>query len=245
MGKKNKKGGGGIDATRLALGGYDREMERFGIKGVTGGGRALEMQGLSGGDYRDEKDVEKDMVEAARNDYDLRRTLEAASFNKSKAKKILDKGFKNAGDITNALNFSEKAAKRHGQGGDFSSASDYMGLTQSMVERDRRIFNEDIDARIADAAANQTEADAGPEDLGGTPITYDAEASAAKERVEAYDKEQRSGGDGSYGGVGSPSSVYNVDYEDEQTSTSVTPDSHDDAQSYMQAYVNKIKNRTN
>ena len=31
----------------------------------------------------------------------------------------------------------EKAAKRHGQGGDFSSGSDYMGLTQSMVERDR------------------------------------------------------------------------------------------------------------
>ena len=30
-----------------------------------------------------------------------------------------------------------KQQKRHGQGGNFSSGSDYMGLTQSMVERDR------------------------------------------------------------------------------------------------------------
>ena len=142
MGKKNK---GGLDGTRLILGGYDREMERFGIKGMQHG-----RTDRGTGEYRSEKDVEKDMINAARNDYDLRRSLEAAAMSgKGKAKQILDRGFKNAGDITNAINFSEKAAKRHGQGGNFSSASDYMGLTQSMVERDRRKQTESYDAKYA------------------------------------------------------------------------------------------------
>ena len=139
MGKKNK--GGKIDATRLLLGGYDRELERFGVKGMQFG------RSSAGQEYRSPEDVEKDVIDAARNDYDLRRTLEAAASGKGKGKKILDKGFKNIGDVTNAANFSEKAAKRHGQGGDFSSASDYMGLTQSMVERDRRKHDEAIDKR--------------------------------------------------------------------------------------------------
>ena len=90
------------------------------------------------------------MTEAARNDPDTRRTLEAAAMSgKGKASKILDKGFKSVDDVRNAQNFFEKAAKRHGQGGDFSSASDYMGLTQSMVERDRRKQDEGYDKKFA------------------------------------------------------------------------------------------------
>ena len=83
------------------------------------------------------------MIEGARNDYDLRRTMEAAAMSgKKKATKLQKKGFKDIDDVRNWQNFSEKAAKRHGQGGDFSSASDYMGLTRSMVERDRQKFSE-------------------------------------------------------------------------------------------------------
>lgn len=129
---KNKKGDGKIDSSRLLLGGYDRELDRYGVKGMQFG------RSSGGQEYRSAQDVEKDVIDAARNDYDLRRTLESAAMSgKKKAKKILDKGFKNIGDVTNAANFSEKAAKRHGQGGAFDSASDYMGLTRSMVERDR------------------------------------------------------------------------------------------------------------
>lgn len=83
------------------------------------------------------------MTEGFRKDYDARETLQAAANSgKKEAQEILDSGFKSVGDIRNAQNFFEKAAKRHGQGGQFSNASDYMGLTQSMVERDRRINNE-------------------------------------------------------------------------------------------------------
>ena len=192
MGKK-----GGIDATRLALGGYDREMERYGIKGPTGGGRALEMQGLSGGDYRDAKDVEKDLINAARNDYDTRRTLEAAAMSgKKKAQDILDSGFRNIGDVTNASNFFEKAAKRHGQGGEFSNVSDFMGLTQSMVERDRRKLNESIDERIAAGQEKETPLDRARATFqpGDTNI-YSPDAAKAFGYVDAFESRARGEGD--------------------------------------------------
>ena len=118
--------------SRMNLGGYDRELKRYGVAGPQFG------RSDAGQEYRSAQDVEKELIDAARNDYDTRRTLEAAALSgKGKAQKILDSGFKSIDDVTNASNFMEKSAKRHGQGGDFSSASDYMGLTQSMVERDR------------------------------------------------------------------------------------------------------------
>ena len=145
MGKKNK---GGIDATRLILGGYDREMERFGVKGMQW---AVEPHKCLATNTEARKMLKKIWLTQLVMITILRRTLEAAAMSgKGKAKKILDRGFKNAGDITNAINFSEKAAKRHGQGGDFSSASDYMGLTQSMVERDRRKMIEGLEIPDAD-----------------------------------------------------------------------------------------------
>ena len=127
-----KKSDGPSMHTRMLLGGYDRELERYGVKGPQFG------RSDRGQEYRSAEDVEKDLIDAARNDYDLRRTVEAAAMSgKKKAIKLQKKGFKSIDDITNWGNFSEKAAKRHGQGGAFDSASDYMGLTRSMVERDR------------------------------------------------------------------------------------------------------------
>lgn len=120
----------------------NEQLERFGVEGYTHG------RTDRGSTYRSADAVQKDLIEAARNDYDLRRTLEASAMSgKKKANKILDKGFKSIGDINNATNFQAKAAKRHGQGGQFSSASDMMGLTQSMVERDRRKFEERLDGK--------------------------------------------------------------------------------------------------
>ena len=89
------------------------------------------------------------IVDKAANDYDLRRTLEAAALSgKGKAQKILDKGFNNIGDVANATNFQEKAFTRRG-GKNFSSITDAMGLTQSMVERDRRKQGEAYDDKYA------------------------------------------------------------------------------------------------
>jgi len=99
-----------------------------------------------------------DLINAARNDYDLRETVAAAARSgKKKAIKLEKKGFKDIGDINNWINFSEKAAKRHGQGGDFADASDYMGLTKSMQIRDRRKFTEEIEGMIDDPTKEKKE----------------------------------------------------------------------------------------
>ena len=88
--------------------------------------------------------------EAARNDYDLRETTAAAARSgKNKAIELENEGFKKIGDVANWMNFSEKAADRHGQGGDFGSASDYMGLTKSMQIRDRRKQTEEYQKMFA------------------------------------------------------------------------------------------------
>ena len=104
----------------------------------------------SGRTYKgDREDYNKAVTDAARNDYDYRRTLETAALSgKKKAQKLQKKGFNDIGDVINAQNFSEKAAKRHGQGGDFASNSDYMGLTKSMVKRDRRKHTDAINASV-------------------------------------------------------------------------------------------------
>ena len=120
-----------------SLSGKNQDLEkRFGVSSVRlsrPGGPTWQK------DKENRENYSKNMIEGARNDYDLRRTMEAAAMSgKKKATKLQKKGFKDIDDVRNWQNFSEKAAKRHGQGGDFSSASDYMGLTRSMVERDRQ-----------------------------------------------------------------------------------------------------------
>ena len=139
-------------------------MERYGLDmgdyGFTGG-RAAEMRG--GRQVKDYDQMREDFSRAASQDYDTRRTLEAAALSgKGKAQDIIDSGFKSPGDIMNAQNFMRKAAKRHGQGGDFSNISDFMGLTNSMVNRDR---NQLLDAIEAQAAMQDDSAVAGPTPL--------------------------------------------------------------------------------
>ena len=149
MGKKNKKESAAKSANRWRTGQLNKKerqaMERFGLdtNDYRGGG-----QRWRHGVEKDYDDMREDFKRAARNDYDLRRTMEAAAMSgKGKAQKILDDGFKSPGDVMNAANFSRKAAEKRGVKS-FTSNADYMGLTQSMVERDRRKFNEDINSRM-------------------------------------------------------------------------------------------------
>ncbi len=139
------------------MSGKNRDLEeRYGVEGV----QFSKMDSSSWAeDTQNRKNYTENMQEGFRNDYDARRTLEAAALSgKKKAQDILDSGIKSVSDIRNANNFFKKAAKRHGQGGEFSSASDYIGLTQSMVERDRRKLTEYVDSQI-DEATGQDEAD--------------------------------------------------------------------------------------
>jgi len=136
MGKKNKKLEEGLSWIDSMMGKNRDIEERYGVERASFGGKPGESGQREA--FNDMKNYNDNIVEGFRNDYDARRTLEAAALSgKGKAQKLLDKGFDDVNDVRKAQNFFEKAAKRHGQGGSFSSASDYMGLTQSMVERDR------------------------------------------------------------------------------------------------------------
>ena len=143
-------------------------------------------------DRKNREDYKKNMIEGARNDYDLRRTMEAAAMSgKKKAIKLQQKGFQDIDDVRKWQNFSEKAADRHGQGGAFDSASDYMGLTKSMVMRDRNkqtAAYDDTYAKTTDLNAlkdklmsEATEKAAG---AGSDPIEPSDRMAAVEDRLE-------------------------------------------------------------
>lgn len=109
--------------------------ERYGIKHSDYG---FNRPGSVGIQKKNPMNYGSDVAKAAMNDYDTRRTIEAAAMSgKKKAQKIAKKGFSNLDDVTKANNMFEKMHDRRGNGGDFSSAKDYAGLTHSMVQRDR------------------------------------------------------------------------------------------------------------
>ena len=98
----SKKHGQWIDS----LSGKNRDLEkRFGVSGVKfsrPGSPTWEE------DRKNREDYQKNMIEGARNDYDLRRTIEAAAMSgKKKAIKLQKKGFKDVGDVRKWQNFSE------------------------------------------------------------------------------------------------------------------------------------------
>lgn len=139
------------------------------LKGMTNekARKAGERYGINHSDYgfgrpggvgvqkKDPKDYGKDVAAAAMNDYDTRRTIEAAAMSgKNKAEKYAKNGFKDLTDVTKANNMFAKMHERHGNGGDFSSNSDYAGLTYNMVQRDR---NKLMDSMTANEQQDQAE----------------------------------------------------------------------------------------
>ena len=221
--------------SRMLLGGYDRELERYGVEGPRFGGRAQEMTGKS---YRSAEDVEKDIINAARNDYDLRRTVEAAALSgKKKAINLQKNGFNSIDDVTNWGNFSEKAAKRHGQGGDFSSASDYMGLTKSMVQRDRNKQTAAYDETYAKTAdlnalkdklmAEATEKAAG---AGSDPIEPSERMAAVEDRLEK-----------AAGGTNRPPSLFDKD----NAQPAKADDQADAARNFLEDYTADVREGAN
>ena len=122
-------------------------LDRYGVEGQRYGGKAMEMTGKR---YRGSDDVKKDLQKAMSQDYDTRRTLEAAAMSgDKKAKKLIKKGFKNFQAMEDTQSYFEKQHKKEGGGGQFSSVNDYMNLTQSMVQKDRNAQTATYDEKYA------------------------------------------------------------------------------------------------
>ena len=135
MGKKNKKEKFGIlDYMGMGSGKLDRAMDRYEVEGTHYG----HPDGRSGKPNRSMEDVSKDLAKKAMGDYDTRRSVEAMALQgNEKAQNWAKNGFKSAEDVAAAQKFFEKQHKKNGNGGSFSSNSDYAGLTWDSVKNDR------------------------------------------------------------------------------------------------------------
>ena len=177
------------------------------------------------------EEYEKAIQDAAMRDYDTRRTMEAQAMSgKKKARKYAEEGFGSIEDVIKANNMRERWHKKAGGGGSFSSASDFAGQTMRAVERERKIHDRDIDARIAANTPKLPEEDPDKGFTDPQQTEVSPELSEAKERASRFEA-----GMSVYGG------------DDEQDSAAVTPASIEPgkADSMLDAFKQKLKEDRN
>jgi hypothetical protein len=173
---------------------------RYGVDGI-------DMSNRPGmGENRSYADVERDIAKAASNDYDTRRGLEAAGLSgNKKAQKFAENGMRNIQDVYGANKFLKKQHKKMGNGGDYSSASDYAGVTNQLVQQDRKRqteqYNQDY-ALNTDLAALREEmnnrGDQTPENT--VPAKLSETAQESQDQSEDYDLNLGSAGSDIFGG---------------------------------------------
>ena len=240
MGKKKKKGGWeeGIAGDYLGVSTKSKLAKKYGVKGATGGGRALEMGGLSGSDYRDDDDVKRDIANAMANDYDVRRSLEAAGLaGNKKAAKLSANGISKYGKVEKAWDLLGKLKKEHVGGGGMFGAKNAASLTHALVNHERDTFNESIDGRIAEATEGlvKPEEDKRAWDEPREDVELSEDVQQAQSRVDDWI--------GSGGGGG----IFNTP-DDQQDASAMSPadtetDPYTKSQSYLDNYKNKLKSK--
>ena len=135
MGKKSKKNKGGTGSEYFdyayGVGEAKHMMKRYGVEGASMGNPRM------GGTQRSVDDVKNDLAKAMMNDYDTRRSMEAAAMAGDKnAKKYAKKGFK-ANNIQDAYGVLRDLKKEHVGGGGMDGPKNRSGLTQALVKLDR------------------------------------------------------------------------------------------------------------
>ena len=220
-------------------------MKRYGLDlkdYKMGGGRF--------GEAEDYDTMREDFLRAASNDYDTRRGIEALAMSgKDKARDIAKNGFSDPGDVMNANNMQRKQHERMGNGGEFSSRSDFAGVSFGSVERDRSKLNESIDGRMS--ATQQAEDANKGFTYEGPDKEISPEMKEAKERAAAFESNSGQGSPSPYGARKSmfddaASSVYGSG-DDQQAETTMVADSAEakDAGGYLNAFKNKMKEERN
>ena len=148
-------------------------------------------------------EVKRDIAGAMMNDYDTRRTMEAAAMAGNKdAKKYAKKGI-DADNIQDAYGVMRDLKKEYVGGGGMDGAENRAGLTFARpVNADRDALNASIDSRFDAMSVKEQE---GPD--GFTYTGPDAEISPemqdAKDRVAAYKATSGQGDPSPYGPKGS------------------------------------------
>ena len=122
----------------MGMGKGGEVLRRYGVEGVK-----YSRPGM--GEVRTINDVNRDLAATASKDYDTRRTIEALALaGDEKAEKWAKNSFKNAADVKEANKYFKKLHKKNGNGGEFSSLSDFAGLTYDSVTDDRKALMAEI-----------------------------------------------------------------------------------------------------
>ena len=152
MGKKNQskydKLGyhGKLEADKRMAGQYGIDVSEYGNQGRPGG-VGVQKKSLD--------QLKTDVFRAAANDYDVRRSIEAAQLAGNKKAQKLGQGISNASEAYAATRFMEKTHKnRMGNGGAYDGANDQGGVTSYWVNKDR---NKLMDSMSANEQKDQAE----------------------------------------------------------------------------------------
>lgn len=251
MGKKNKDKNKYSKMTEYER---NREMQRIGT----------DLLGMDKGDFRDddhgfdrgymfnEEKYNDEVMRRMNNNYDFRRAMEAKSMSGDKdATRFAEEGYGQATDVLEGADLLRKYHKDHGNGGNFSSASDFAGLSYKSVQQDRKNFIADNDERYAAKSdlEQMEEADKGFT-YNGADKEISPEMQEAKDRVAAYEGSAGQGDPTPYGPKGSifgdaASAVYGGGADDQQAEATMVADSADKAQGFLAQQKEKMKQERN
>ena len=150
--------------------------------------------GRPGENYTNKKsydDLKRDVARAAANDYDVRRSIEAAQLSgNKKAQKI--GSISNASEAYAATRFMEKThKKRMGNGGNYDGANDQGNVTKYWVNKDRDKLTESFSSNSEPSDDEQTGEAITPTDTFTEPSE---ETVKARETVKAW-QDSNLGGD--------------------------------------------------
>ena len=133
--------------------------------------------------------LEKELLRRANSDYTTMRANEAAALaGNEKARKFAEEGIGSLTDLTAMGKMQKKMHRELGNGGAFTSASDFAGLSFANVEKDRAKLMEDLAAK-ADAATPDSAPEPPPEPQFSISAEEDAQNNEElKNRIDEYEK---------------------------------------------------------
>ena len=192
MGKKNKEAPAYWDYRGDEF--RRDQAEKYGID-MSGYSRFGDQSGARGTPTKSYEDLERAIAAAARNDYDIRRTIEAAD--QLDMKHGIDRGVEDMQDVYDYYSFGKQVHKKDmGNGGKFSSSNDFAGVTNYLVNKDREENIYDPMGELGDRIDELEEGmlDGVNEDIASEePYVPSQELTNAVENTTAYETDAFSG----------------------------------------------------
>ena len=210
--------GGNHDQRKDMMKRYNLNESDYASEGAIGQGRVT--------DKKSYKELNKELMYRASNDYDARRAMEAAAMSgDKKAKKFAKKGVKNVSDLIDRNNLMRDFHKDMGNGGSFSSEADYAGVSYGKVKEDRAAQTAAYDQKYAkttdlNALKDKLMAEA-TDKAASTPIEPSDRMAQVEERLE-----------GAAGGSNNPPSLFDKD----NAQPAKADDQKDAARNFLEDY---------